>query len=142
MDTSFPFTRKIVDDLAVRHLQAMARYAEQSYAPGPSDPERRAHTPDTVTGIAERIRHLATLLPALLITDFTDRSDIISKLDAAAAAIGEATEAARHAQLSPGPVVYCTIYYGSCSSLSRHLVGVGVPALVGLLGVVLMASAP
>jgi hypothetical protein len=33
-------------------------------------------------------------------------------------------------------------YYGSCSSLSWHLVGVGVPALVGLLGLVLVASAP
>jgi polyisoprenoid-binding protein YceI len=32
--------------------------------------------------------------------------------------------------------------YGSCSSLSRRLVGVGVPALVGLLGVVLVAPAP
>jgi hypothetical protein len=32
--------------------------------------------------------------------------------------------------------------YGSCRSLSRHLVGVGVPALVGLLGLVLVASAP
>jgi hypothetical protein len=32
--------------------------------------------------------------------------------------------------------------YGSCSSLSRRLVGVGVPALVGLLGLVLVASAP
>ena len=34
------------------------------------------------------------------------------------------------------------ITYGSCSSLSRHLVGVGVPALVGLLGPVLVAASP
>src|SRR5579872_566364 len=32
--------------------------------------------------------------------------------------------------------------YGSCRSLSWQLVGVGVPALVGLLGLVLVASSP
>jgi hypothetical protein len=32
--------------------------------------------------------------------------------------------------------------YGSCRSLSWRLVGVGVPALVGLLGLVLVAAAP
>jgi len=34
------------------------------------------------------------------------------------------------------------VRYGSCSSLSRHLVGVGVPAFVGLLGLVLVVTAP
>ena len=35
------------------------------------------------------------------------------------------------------------VTYGSCSSLRlRHLVGVGVPALVGLAGVVLVAASP
>jgi hypothetical protein len=36
----------------------------------------------------------------------------------------------------------CPDRYGSCSSLSWHLVGVGVPALVGLLGLVLVVTAP
>jgi hypothetical protein len=35
-----------------------------------------------------------------------------------------------------------TLIYGSCSSLSRHLVGVGVPALVSLLSLVLVVAAP
>ena len=32
--------------------------------------------------------------------------------------------------------------YGSCRSLPWHLIGVGVPALVGLLGAVLVAASP
>jgi hypothetical protein len=40
--------------------------------------------------------------------------------------------------------IWTPLSYGSCSSLSRlwYLVGVGVPPLVGLLGSVLVASAP
>jgi hypothetical protein len=52
--------------------------------------------------------------------------------------------AAGYAETYPLQVVLSTrmLSYGGCSSLSRHLVGVGVPALVGLLGLVLGASAP
>src|SRR5438105_3126063 len=35
-----------------------------------------------------------------------------------------------------------SLYYGSCRSLPRRLVGVGVPSLVGLLGAVLVAASP
>jgi hypothetical protein len=53
---------------------------------------------------------------------------------------GAAVDAGLAAVGQVGHMVHFT--YGSCSSLSWHLVGVGVPALVGLLGLVLVASAP
>ena len=34
------------------------------------------------------------------------------------------------------------VLYGSCRSLPWHLIGVGVPALVGLAGAVLVAASP
>src|SRR5512133_3880935 len=44
----------------------------------------------------------------------------------------------------PGLSLACLLIncYGSCRSLSWQFVGVGVPALVGLLGLVLMAAPP
>ena len=36
----------------------------------------------------------------------------------------------------------CLLNYGSCRSLPWRFVGVGVPALVGLLGLVLVAPPP
>ncbi len=42
------------------------------------------------------------------------------------------------------PLFTTAFRYGSCSSLCRlgHLVGIGVPALVGLLGSVLVTASP
>jgi hypothetical protein len=44
--------------------------------------------------------------------------------------------------LSEAPLALAGNSYGSCRSLPWRFVGVGVPALVGLLGLVLMAAPP
>jgi hypothetical protein len=85
--SSFPMTLRFADECVVKHVEAMARYAEREV--------RLTFTSDpTATGVAALIARLAGRIPGLLGADpaATDehRRDIVEQLTGAIAAVEKA----------------------------------------------------
>jgi hypothetical protein len=86
--SSFPMTLGFADECVVKHVEAMARYAEREV--------RLTFSADpTATGLAALIGRLAGKIPALLGADATDESrrDVVEQLTGAIAAIEDARKA-------------------------------------------------
>ncbi|MDN3358748.1 hypothetical protein [Actinomadura sp. DC4] len=85
--SSFPMTLRFADECVVKHVEAMARYAEREV--------RLTFTADpTATGVAALIGRLAGRIPALLNADSAATADhrraVVEQLTGAIAAIEKA----------------------------------------------------